>query len=355
MNRRARLAALAVPVALAAWSCSGNETPGAFCPAVGNRGPVLDGGAAHVVVVNSLGEDWVSAPAGPGGTPLFERGLTGRTPNDVDIRGDLMVTVNSGENTLSLTDLATGITGGCIDLGTGANPWEFVFDPVDSARGWVTTFLSGELIEVDLETRQVVRRREVGPALEGLVVTADRIAVTLTGFNGTEGDFGEGAVVVLARPGLAESARLPVPTNPQFLFVDSGGRLHAICSGNFRTDTEAIPGRAVRTDALWSAVTDTVELGGSPARAVETGGRVYVAAFFGGLMSYRAADMMPLRTAADPILDEIGFTDLLVHDGLLYATLFDLDAVAILDTGTDETVGSWLAGDGPVGIAIHAP
>jgi DNA-binding beta-propeller fold protein YncE len=281
---------------------------------------------------------------------LGERGLAGHVPNDLDIAGDRLYVVNSGDNTIGAIDLTSGRTIGCIDLGKSTNPWELFLDPSDPDRGWVSSFVSGEVLEVSLSELRVLRRKIVGPAAEGILVGTDRVVVSLTGFEGTEGSFGQGYVVFLDKASLAEVARLAVPTNPQFLFTGADARIHCVCTGNFGSTT----GRVVRLEADGSAVRDTLALGGSPSRAALAGnGVAYVAAFYGGAMAYDTVSFTALRDATNPILSEPGYSDVAVVGDRVFLTNFDLDAVVEWDASLEEVVGGFLAGDGPVAVAVR--
>lgn len=336
--------------ALLATGCSsGTEKPGTLCPTLNDQGPAMESTRAYLVVANSLGEDWLAAPlGGPDLAPLAERGLTGRAPNDLDVAGDHLYMVNSGDNTISVVELESGRTVGCIGTGAGTNPWEFAVDPSNPDRAWVTCFLSGELLEIDLERRRVLRRVMVGPGLEGLWVGPTEIAVSLTGFEGTIGAFGNGTVVVLARSTLSERARLAVPPNPQTIFTGADSRLHVVCTGNFADLT----GRVVRVEHDYSTVRDTLLLGGSPQRvALAADGIAYVAGFYGGVLAYDTAGFTGLRTTQNPLLPEPGYSALALVQGRLYAANFDLDAVVVLDLASCAVVDDFLAGDGPIALA----
>lgn len=349
-----RYTGFAVPliaIALLAVGCSsGTEEPGTLCPTLNDQGPAMERAGAYLVVANSLGEDWLAAPLNASDlAPLAERGLTGRAPNDLDAVGDYLYMVNSGDNTISVVDLDSGITVGCIGAGTGSNPWEFAVDPSNPRRAWVTCFLSGELLEIDLDHRKVLRRTMVGSGLEGLWVGPTEVAVSLTGFEGTIGAFGNGTVVVLAKSTLAERTRLAVPPNPQTIFTGADARLHVVCTGNFSDVT----GRVVRVETDYSAVRDTLALGGSPQRvALASDGTAYLAGFYGGILAYDTATFTALRTTANPLLPESGYSAVAIDQGRLYAANFDLDAVVALDLATGAVVDDFLAGDGPIALAV---
>ena len=327
---------------------SGTEKPGTLCPTLNDQGPALDATRAYLVVANSLGEDWLAARLHTADlAPLTERGLTGRAPNDLDVVGDYLYMVNSGDNTISVVELASGLTIGCIGTGTGSNPWEFAVDPANPSRAWVTCFLSGELLEIDLDARKVLRRVAVGSGLEGLWVGPTEVAVSLTGFEGTIGAFGNGTVIVLTKSTLAEHVRLAVPPNPQTIFTGADARLQVVCTGNFSDVT----GRVVRLEADYSAVRDTLLLGGSPQRvALAPDGTAYLAGFYGGILAYDTAGFSALRTTANPLLPESGYSALALVQGRLYAANFDLDAVVVVDLASGTIVDDFLAGDGPIAL-----
>jgi len=347
----ARGFALTCSVSLLVFGCGDETAEKTLCPVANVQGPALASGQPYLLVVNGLSEEWMAARVDSSGlSPIAKRGLTGESPNDMDVNGTLLYVVNSGDNTISIIDLATGITTGCIDVGSGANPWEFSLDPSDSTRGWVTTFLSGDLLELDLNTRSVLRRKHVGPAMEGLFVTDFDVSVTLTGFLGNEGTFEAGAVVTFRKDSLVEIHRHSVPPNPQFIFVGADGRFHVVCTGNYDPGPAGVPGQIVRIESDWSAVRDTLVVGGSPARAtLGPDGTAFVAAFFGGVMTY---DSVAFILEA-PVLTDAGFTAIVADGNTIYAANFELDAVAILDAASRTVTGELLVGDGPGILALY--
>jgi DNA-binding beta-propeller fold protein YncE len=247
----------------------------------------------------------------------------------------------------------TGASLGCLPLGAGTNPWALAVDAdADAGRAWVTTFLSGEVIEIDLAAFAVTRRVTVGAGLEGIHVDADDIAVTLTGYAGAEGTFGQGYVVVLDRATLAERRRLAVPVNPQALFA-AGGRLHVICTGNYGNPPPAEPGRLVRLSPDRTGVSDTLLLGGSPVEgAVAADGRAFLAGVSGGL---RVVDTATFTLAEAGLPDEFaapGWSGVDARGNLVLAVNFDLDAAILFDAAANTMAGSRLTGDGPVAVAL---
>jgi YVTN family beta-propeller protein len=344
---------IAVLLALASPLVAGcSDTTGPHpCPNTGPVGPALASTGRWLLVAHGLSEDWMALDltADPP-APTCERGLTGVAPNDLDVSGSRLAVVNSGDNTIGVVSLATGKLLGTIPVGTGTNPWELTVDPADSTRAWVTTFVSGEVVEVDLGTLAVVRRAAVGAAAEGILVAGDRIAVTLTGFNLTTYGYDQGYVVVLDKSTLAEVARLPVPTNPQKLVRGGDGRIDVVCTGDYA----AVPGRVVRVESDWSAVRDTLTLGGTPDHALLAGGNtVYVVGYAGGVMSYDSNAFALLHGANDPVVAGTGFTALAASGGRLYAANFDADAVTVIDLASGSSLGSVAVSDGPSALTVY--
>jgi DNA-binding beta-propeller fold protein YncE len=348
----ARVLAAAVVLALLA-SCNNDTKPNPTCPLIGDRGPALASRAVYLLTANSLAETWTATPLSGGAqlVTLPRHGLTGRAPNDVDVVGSRLYIVNSLDNDVSVVNLETGETVGCIDLGTGVNPWEFTPEPADTTRGWITSFVSGEVMELDLAAMKVLRRDTVGVGAEGLAVTSNRVWVTLSGYDGAEGKFKDGTVVVLNKSDLSEAARLAVPPNPQFLFTGADGRMQVICTGNF----DDVSGEVVRIEADASAVRDTLALGGSPYRAaVAPGGVAYVAGYYGGVTSYDTGSFVVLHDVNDPVLPEPSYSDVAVFDTRLYAANFDFDGVVVVDLSTLTKIGEFATGDGPSAVAVRA-
>jgi len=306
-------------------------------------------GSSHLLVANSLGETWQAIPLDVQPlVPLPEEGRTGQFPNDLDAAGSRLYITNSGDNTVTLVDLPTGLVTGCIDAGTGTNPWEFFLDPSDANRGWLTTFLSGELLELDLNALTVTRRITVGPGTEGLWVTDSVVVVTRTGYNGAINEYGPGSVVVYDKATLTEIARREVPPNAQFVFEGADHRIHVVCTGNYVDVT----GRVARIDPAGWSVVDTLVLGGTPGRAIlAPDGNAYLAGFFGGLLSYDTVTFQAVHDSADPILDEVGLGGLAIAGGSLFVTNFDADAVRVVQLSDGADLGSVDVGDGPVAVA----
>lgn len=359
-GRRTAALALAFVFAPAAAAlvagCAGDDPAAPACALREGRGPALGASTPYLLVAGSLSEEWGAIALRPEGASMIpERGLVGRAPNDIAVQGERLLVVNSLDNELQIVDLTTGVSIGCVPLGAGANPWDVELDPAAPDRAWVTTWLSGELLEVDLTAGRVVRRRELAPGAEGLLVETERITVTLTAFQGPEGVYGQGEVVTLDKTTLAERSRVAVPTNPQHVLRAADGTLHVTCTGNYGNPPPARRGRIVRIEPDGGTVRDTLELGGAPVRAVlAANGVVYLPSFGGGILAYDPVGFTVVRGAANPIAPELSFAAAAAHGDRLYAASFEDDAMVAVDLDGGEIVDALLLGlDGPIALAVR--
>lgn len=345
----------ALPLLLAAvlGGCSDSGTAPTAC-AFGD-GPALNPTLDYLLEVGTLSEDWGAVQLGVNPAPVGTHGLTGVAPNDVDVAMNRAYIVNSGDNTVSAVDLSTGETLGCIDTGTGTSPYTLAVDPSNGLRGWVTTFTSGELLEVDLNHLKVLRRVTVGPALEGLLVTADRVQVTLTGFDLNTFAYGQGEVVTYDKATLTETARAAVPTNPQVLLTGADGRTHVVCSGDFGFPAPGIFGRIVRLESDGATVRDTLDLGGSPAKGVvDQDGVAYLVSYVGGVLAYDTAGFQVVHGPGNPLLAETGYMDVAILGPTLFAVNFEEDAMAVVTLRSEIRRDDVpLDSDGPVALAAR--
>ena len=348
MKRFALIAALCPLVALAA--CDDDDNVTAPCPVGSTPGPSLSL-APYIVLTHNLGETWTAIDLNTL-EPATGTGFTGQSPNDLEKSGTDLYVVNSLENSLSRVDGITGTTLGCIQLGASTNPWELEIDPADSTHGWLTTWLSGEIIELNLATATVIRRRSIEPTLQGLCILDNTIAVTKTAFNTETFTYGTGYVILLRKSDLGEIARFEVPTNPQFVFEGADQRLHVVCSGDYGAN----PGRVVRLESDLSAVRDTLNLGGAPGRALlAPDGVAYLTAFCDGLLSYDTVTFTAEHDAANALLPGTCAGDVALHDDHIFVADFSNDAVVVLDLDSEATMETIPVGDGPNALVIWLP
>ena len=348
MKRFALILALCPLVVLAA--CDDEDTVTAPCPVGSAPGPGLSL-APHLVLTHSLGETWTAIDLNTL-EAANQTGLTGQAPNDLEKSGTDLYVVNSIENSLSRIDGITGSTLGCIQLGASTSPYELEIDPADSTRGWLTTWVSGEIIELDLATATIIRRRSVEPTLQGLCISGNTIAVTKTSFNTETFTYGTGYVILLRKSDLSEIARFEVPTNPQFVFEGADQRLHVVCTGDYGAN----PGQVVRIESDFSAVRDTLNLGGAPGRAIlAPDGVAYLTAFCDGLLSYDTVTFTLEHGAANALLPGTCAGDVAIYGSRIYVADFSNDAVIVFNPDTEEPDHNIPVGDGPNALVVWIP
>jgi DNA-binding beta-propeller fold protein YncE len=336
------LFSLFLGIALLGSSCGENPqgVDGGFFPA---RGRTL-------FVVNGLSETLSAVRLED--DSVFDNVMElGRWPNGIESdpeRGSLFV-VNSGDNNVMDIDLATGDVSRHLDVGIGRNPWECV-------RGgdllWVSAFLTGEAIAID--ESGAATHHKIGTTLQAIAVFGDALYVTDTAYQ--YGSFGRGSVVKLNPVSGAEVGRSFVGTNPQDIIEDDAGRLHVACSGSFTGSQEDAAGEVHILDAATMTPLDTLFLGGSPSSLAQgSGGVIYAAGYWGGVMAYEAASLTVLHDASNPLLAGEGFMDMVPDEatGKLVIADFDEDRVLLIDPlagGTPDRL--FAVGDGPVRLLI---
>ena len=351
---------LILVLSLWTWGCSSSGPEPAECPQ--SVGPALQENGTYVLVAHTFDETWravsmqkepIQRISAPGLLP--ETGLLGRAPNDLDIVGGRMYAVNSLSNSVQELDLTTGETLGCIDLGVDVSPWELLVDPEDPGRGFVTGWLSGELLEVDLESRRVTRRVELKPGVQGLCTVGGDLLVTSIAFK-SEGEFGQGEVFVLSKDSLKLTRTLSVPTNPQSFVVDAIGLVHVICTGDYNKTSGSI----ARLNSKRTAVQDVLPLGGSPNRAVLAPNKTIYVSGFNGIMTYDAQSFTVLRGAENPLLPnpvaEGGYTDIEISGGAVIAS--HLGSVSTpgflvwISIAQGTILNEVIVGNGPAALAV---
>jgi len=341
-------------ILIGAWlftGCNDDSVTQAPCPSGSAAGPALsDSIASLLLLTNNLGESWNALDLGADSLQTEPAtGLTGATPNDVEVVGHHLYIVNSGDNTISDVDLNTGKTIGCISIGASTNPWELEIDPSDSTKAWLTTYVSGEIMEIDLASRHVLRRHTIEPTLEGLWVSNTTIAVTKTAFNSSTFTYGTGYVILIRKSDLTEIHRFPVPTNPQFVFEGGDHRVHVVCTGDYGLN----PGRVVRLESTFLAVRDTLVLGGAPGRAIlAPNGTAYLTAFCDGLMSYDTVAFTAIHDQTNALLPGTCAGDVDLDGTRIFVADFSHDAISVLDRGSESLIGSVPVGDGPNALVI---
>jgi len=311
-------------------------------------------GDRNILVVNGLGETLTAIDLGD--MTVYNDLMTlGKWPNHVtsDESMQNVYVVNSGDNQVMEIDAFTGEVTRRLDVGIGQNPWRC---EITGSSLWVTNFLTGEVDVIDLNTGTVSARINIGGTPQAIHIFEDVVYVTDTAFQYSF--FGQGRVVAIDADSRAVLGSCSVGTNPQDLLVDSSGRLHVVCTGSYSPGGGDDQGEIHVVDSNGLVPVDTLEMGGNPSSlCMGSGGLIYTAGYWGGLMAYNANSLEVLHGLSSPLLAEDGIMDIEFDpsSGLLYITDFDEDRIMVFDPSSEQVVSRLGVGDGPVRIHIFEP
>lgn len=273
----------------------------------------------------------------------------GTWPNDILVSGERAYVVNSGSNDLYVIDLTSDSVLSVIDLGMGTNPWSLAMAGENAL--YVTNFQANSVSKLDLASGVVVAAIPVGAGPEGLLVRGKRLYVANTGWTGT--GFEEGSVSVIDTDTDSLIATVPVGLNAQDLAMDPQGELAVVCTGDFASTF----GVLYVIDSATLAVKDSIETGGTPARAVITDfGFLFMAAGgwgdAGEVYIHNTLRDTLLHGAADPLAAGPGVMDVAAdREGYIYAASFSGNSVSVFDV-PDEPVTIYEVGNGPTALAL---
>lgn len=310
-------------------------------------------GDRNVLIINGLGETLTAIDIAD--MTVHNNMMTlGKWPNYLTSDEDrhYVYVVNSGDNQVMEIDAHSGVVKRRLDIGIGRNPWGC---EIVGAMLWVTNLLNGEVTVIDLNTGNVSARVQIGGTPQAVHIHDGVVYVTDTAFQ--YGSFGRGRVVAIDADSRAELFSCHVGKNPQDLLVDESGRLHVVCSGSYSMGDEH-QGEIHVIDATTLTPLDTLELGGSPsAICAGSGGMIYTAGYWGGVLVYDANTLEVQNDLSSPLLQGDGFMDIEfdASSGLLFLADFDDDRVTVLDQSSGQVVSRLGVGDGPVRILIFEP
>lgn len=351
-RRLVRTALLAA--ALVAGGCA--ETPEPLGPddsgaPAGNPGPA----PARVLVVNTLSETLSALDLGTGAMTVRAADL-GAAPNRVTALwdGSGVIVTASGDNRAEVRgahDLAPRLL---VDLGPGSNPWTVASFSAVSALA--TSWLSGDILRVDLVTGSTGPRLGTTPGPEGVAVVGGRAFVACTNYQGATGTWGEGRVDVVDLSAWRVIASVAVGANPQEAAVDAAGRIHVLCTGTYGVTPEQ--GSVHVIDPATLQVVGVVPLGGSPGRLCAGSGDVmWVVGYVGGLRRYDAATLQLLPDPTDPALTASDLSAVAWDEetDTAYVASFGQDRLMAVTGTTPVVTASWIVGDGPVDVLVLRP
>lgn len=258
----------------------------------------------------------------------------------------------SGSDVVDVLDLASESRIASIPLPLGSNPWDC--EPA-LGRVYVTALLNDKVYVLDPGASAVVDSIDVGIAPQGMAVAQGHLFVANTGFDFSNFTYGPGSISVIDLATNIVEATVPVPTNPQEVFVAADGRLHVICTGDFFATLGAV--RILDPSTLTSVATLPVAAfpGGGFASHL---GIVYLGvttpSFSSEIWSYEAASGIFTHDGTTPLLPTTSFLGNLrgTLDDKLVVPDFTLDALLVEDPASPGSPLAFSVGDGPVDVLV---
>ncbi len=281
----------------------------------------------------------------------------GDVPNQILTRDDKIYVVNSTPPGISIIDARSEqVTQ--IALAEGSNPYAMAF--IGTHKAYITNLMANSVSVVDLESGTVLKDISVGTGPEGILVVGNTAYVANSG---GWPDYAGASVSIINIQTDMVTKTLAVTANPQNLALSPDGNVHVVCTGNYGD----ISGRVCVINpygaADWTpAVTDTIEIGGSPgAIAITKNGTAYLAAFGDGsngfIYAYDVYTSTVSHDASNPITVGNGAMNLFYEPvvGQLWVNNFSDDAVQLLNPENASVVQTYAFGDGAQDMAILGP
>jgi hypothetical protein len=264
--------------------------------------------------------------------------------NDVLAAGGKLYVTNSSLNSVQEIDLPTETTLRQLPTTGGVNPYASALINADTLA--VTCWVTNNVVLLRLSDGQPVGTLSAGSAPEGILVYGDFFFVCVTGFL-SPGNFAPGCVRVYNRHTLQLVDSIRVGTNPQSAAVDSAGRLHVICTGNYAN----IAGEVDIVNLSDFNVDTVLHVGGTPASVCFAGDYAWLAAGGWGtegyVYGYRLSTFAVMSNAVHPVIVGSGATDVEgLSDGSFFVSCFSQDRVEH-HAANGTLLGTYLMSDGP--------
>lgn len=272
-------------------------------------------------------------------------------PNQIIIRDTLAFVIASGTNEIQVINLNTEQTANFINTGTYSNPYWMDF--LDEQYLYITLLLRNSVAKVDYRTASIVGEVTVGQSPEGIVITGDKAYIACTGFDWGTFEYDSGKVAVYDITGDSVIDQIDVGLNPQFLALDSLGRVHVVCTGDYYS----VFGRVYIVDTASDTVIDSIYLGGSPGHiSVGPDNIAYLAAagftLDGHVYSYNVITGEVYHDVNDPINVDLNCMTVAAYQDSTCFTGSFTDYVNVIDSGGNY-LNSYAVGDGPVHVAFN--
>lgn len=309
------------------------------------------GAGTTAYVINTSGEtlDKISLSDGVVTKSVLTLGSdVGCFPNQIIVRDTMAYVLLSGTDEIQIINLRNETTVGWVDFPGGSNPFWMGF--LDDRYLYVSLLVGDGLAKVDIDSRQVIKTTDIGPAPEGVLLVDGKVYVAVTAYDFNTYSWGQGRVAVYDAAGDTLIGDIPVGMNPQFLAMDRLGRVHVVCTGNYYD----VPGIVYIIDSGSDAVADSVPLGGQPWQIAIGPNDIAVVAAGGWaadgvVFSYQALTGDIYHDTANPIYVDSGATGAVPYqDSTVFVATFG-DRINRLN-GAGEKLATYHMGDGPVHV-----
>lgn len=316
-----------------------------------------------LLVINNLAESLSAVDLVTQQITHTQSNKYGHAPNDIVVYNGKGYIANSMSHNISVINLSDYAVEKTIPLPDGSNPWSLVF--VGLEKLYVSSYIYNKIYVVNTARGVVIDSIGVGVAPAELLRVGTAVYVTNTGFNLKDYTYSAGSVSIINTETGKEIARLSVPINPQNLALAPNKKIYIVCTGDYFSTF----GKMAVLDPTGGknnspAITDTVELGGSPGDLEFTStGLGYIAAGgeWGG--GTKKGYVYMYNSAADSILHD-SKNPLIVGDGAsriavdsetdeVFVSCFQDDNVQKLNPVNGTVIATYPVGDGPQGMTVY--
>ncbi|MBT7787438.1 MAG: YncE family protein, partial [Calditrichaeota bacterium] len=258
----------------------------------------------------------------------------GDTPNDILYRNDKLYVINSASNSLDILGFNEDhnlMPIETVDIGSGPNKSPMFGDFSSDGKLIISNFNDSTVTILNPNTPEIQEFVKVGLSPSDIKVIGDRAYVCNSGFDLSTFGYEQGTISVIDIETKTVVDLIDVGINPQYLDVDSQGRLHVVCTGNYSD----VMGEISIIDTQTNTVVNTVDIGGKPAELVITSDDdAYLAAFGisgeenpGLVFRYNAISGAVLNNSDNPIEVGNGASRVVAgSDGEVYVACFGADS-----------------------------
>jgi len=271
-------------------------------------------------------------------------------PNQIVIRDTLAYVINSLTDEIQVINLNTETTVGFIDLPPGSNPYWMAF--YDSQYVYVTLLMNNSVAKVDIIGGTVVREDSVGLSPGGIVICNHKAYIGITSMD-DEHVYGQGKLAVYDIRGGSLLKQLDVGKNPNNLAVDSAGRVHVVCTGDYWSIWGIVYLIGTDTDSIM----DSLSLGGTPGSiAIGPDNVAYLAAggwvSDGHMYAYNAQTLTVFHDVTNPLIVAYGCMSAVAYQDSSVFSIGYFDTVENTDTSGVITA-TYAVGDVPVHLGFN--